>query len=285
MTERNGTININIDKLGLFNGYLSLDLSNQKLTDLSILKGQTKLTNLNLSNNQITLSDKESQEILKGMTELKTLNLANNSLTDISAINGLKNLTSLFLGGKNNNVDLTQIEDRISGLNTFTVNEASFQTIVNCTPSKITRICFNFGGYGGKIPDLSKLTSLTNINLPQCGGITDMQNLATATNLKSLSFAQCNIREKLYQIDFSKFANLTYLALNGNSLWSEDLEQLRALKNNKNLSLDLSSNYIIDASALLDLDESCRIYLSGNVNLSQESKDALKAKFGNKVTF
>ena len=79
--------------------------------------------------------------------------------------------------------------------------------------------------------------------------------------------------------------NLTNLNLQTSSLWSEDLEALRALKNNKNLNINLMGNSIIDASALLDLDESCKIQLKDNINLSQESKNALKAKFGTKVTY
>lgn len=56
-------------------------------------------------------------------------------------------------------------------------------------------------------------------------------------------------------------------------------------KNNTNLTINLSNNSIIDASALLVLDTSCRIYLGGNVNLTQESKDKLTARFGSNVTF
>ena len=43
MTERNGTIQIDIDKLSLFNGYKTLDLSNQNLTDLSILNRTNRI--------------------------------------------------------------------------------------------------------------------------------------------------------------------------------------------------------------------------------------------------
>ena len=86
-------------------------------------------------------------------------------------------------------------------------------------------------------------------------------------------------------INFSQLTNLTYLDLSNNTLWSEDLENLRALKNNKNLTINLENNSIIDASALLELDSSCKIYLRNNVNLTQSSKDALKVKFGSNVIF
>ena len=57
------------------------------------------------------------------------------------------------------------------------------------------------------------------------------------------------------------------------------------LRNNSNLTINLSNNSIIDASAILELNPNTKINLSGNINLSQDSKDKLKARFGNNVTF
>ena len=65
----------------------------------------------------------------------------------------------------------------------------------------------------------------------------------------------------------------------------EDLNNLKVLKNNSNLSINLSNNAIIDATALLELNANTKIDLTGNVNLSQESKDKLKSKFGYNVIF
>ncbi len=59
---------------------------------------------------------------------------------------------------------------------------------------------------------------------------------------------------------------------------------LKGLKNNTNLKLDLRNNVIIDATALLELNQNTKIDLRGNANLSQESKDKLKARFRNNVT-
>ena len=85
--------------------------------------------------------------------------------------------------------------------------------------------------------------------------------------------------------DFKNMNNLIQLNLNKNNLWSEDLENLKALRNNTNLTINLSNNSIIDATALLELNPNTKINLTGNVNLSQDSKDKLKARFGNNVTF
>ena len=86
-------------------------------------------------------------------------------------------------------------------------------------------------------------------------------------------------------IDFAKLTNLVYLDLSNNTLWSEELENLKVLKNNTNLTINLSNNSIIDATALLELNPNTKINLTGNVNLSQESKDKLKERFGNNVSF
>ena len=86
-------------------------------------------------------------------------------------------------------------------------------------------------------------------------------------------------------IDFSNLTKLNNLTLTNNALWSEDLEKLRTLKSNVNLTLDLRVNSIIDASALLELNLSTIIDLRNNVNLSTESKHNLTKKFGTNVTY
>ena len=63
--DSGGTINIDVDKLGLFANYKTLTIDSQKLFTLELLEGLTQLTYLNMSNNNITLEDSKSQEILK----------------------------------------------------------------------------------------------------------------------------------------------------------------------------------------------------------------------------
>ena len=84
-------------------------------------------------------------------------------------------------------------------------------------------------------------------------------------------------------IDFSKLTSLTTLTLERTGLWTEDLVSLKALKNNEDLTIDLRNNSIIDAEALLELKPSTKIYLSGNINLTQDSKNKLKERFGSNV--
>ena len=113
--------------------------------------------------------------------------------------------------------------------------------------------------------------------------ISDFSEVNKIESLRTLNLSDVNLHGKM--INFSKLTNLNILNLSKNTLWSEDLENLKLLKNNKNLTIDLSNNSIIDASSLLVLDTSCKIDLRGNVNLTQESKNALKARFGSNVSF
>ena len=59
--DNDGSIDMDVQNLGLFKNYKTLNLSNQKLTDLSSLKGMTQLRELNIQNNKITLTDEDKQ--------------------------------------------------------------------------------------------------------------------------------------------------------------------------------------------------------------------------------
>ena len=278
--DRGGTINLDIDKLGLFTNYTSLNLSNQNLTTLEQLDGLTQLTTLDISNNQITLEDTRSQEILRSMQNLTTLNIVSNPIKDITVINDLKGLKSLTM--YDISVNLKEIEDIISNLNVLKVSTESLKTIANCSVNKITQLYINSSRLT-EIPDLSKFTMLTKLGLADNSNITNFEEVSKIKSLQYLDISQNNLHGRM--IDFSKLTNLTNLKLRNNTLWSEDLENLKALKNNTNLTIDLSKNSIIDASALLELNPNTKINLTGNINLSLESKTALKAHFKNNVTF
>ena len=216
------------------------------------------------------------------MTNLKSLYLNNNKITNIVTINSLKNLTTLHLTGDNNKVNLKEIEDIISNLRYLTVSNDSLKTITNCDINKITTL--NLAGSNlTEIPDLSKFTKLTKLDLRGISSIDNFSTISKIVSLENLGLSNVNLHGRM--IDFSRLTNLTNLNLSNNTLWSEDLENLKALKNNNNLTIDLSNNSIIDATALLELNPNTKINLSGNINLSPDSINELKAHFGSNVTF
>ncbi len=283
--DRDGTINIDIDKIGLFTNYKTLDLSGQNMTNLLPLKGLTELTDLNLTNNQITLEDEESKNILSSMTKLKKLDLSKNNVTDIRAINSLNNLASLKLFGDSNKVNLVEIEDIISNLISLQVNEEDLPTILDCDTKKITKLILagDAFSYISKLPDnFYNLTSLVYLGLSG-NKISNLNIIENMSQLLELNLSNTNLHDKM--IDFSRLTNLTYLNLNNNTLWSDDLDNLKELRNNTNLKLYLQNNAIIDASALLELDSQTKIFLSGNVNLSENSKEKLRERFGGNISF
>ena len=280
--DRDGTINLDIDKLGLFDNYKRLTLSYQNLTTLEPLEGLTNLEYLDVSYNKLTLEDEKSQEILKSMTNLTELNLTNNKVTNITAVNNLKKLRYLFIIGDDNHINLKEIEDIISELNNLRISTENLKTIENCDVNKITKLSL-LSSELEEIPDLSKFTNLLILDLFNNPNISNLENVSQIASLQNLCLANNNLHGRM--IDFSKLTNLTTLDLANNTLWSEDLENLKALKNNTNLTINLSNNSIIDATALLELNSNIKINLTNNINLSPDSKNKLKEHFGNNVTF
>lgn len=277
--DNDGTIDMDVKNLGLFKNYKNLNLSNQKLTDLSSLKGMTQLKTLNIQNNKLTFTD-EDKQIIKDMNQLVMLDMQVNDVEDISFLNECKSLKRLRITG-NDKIDLKQIEDIISSLNNIRISQAQLDTLVNCDASKITKLVLDYSNITS-ILDLSRYTKLTTISLNSSSTISDFSNILTAPNLESVTIIACDMHNKM--VDFSQLSNLKQLTLNNNYLSTGDLEVLKNL-NNRTMQIGLTNNPIIDATKLLDLNANSKIYLTNNVNLSQDSKTKLKEKFGNNVKY
>jgi Leucine-rich repeat (LRR) protein len=81
----------------------TMDLSDNRITDISPLFGLTQLEELNLSDNQV-----QNIDTLSNLTNLKTVNLSNNQIEDISPLFELEMLTYVDLTG--NEVDAEQLK-------------------------------------------------------------------------------------------------------------------------------------------------------------------------------
>jgi len=81
----------------------TMDLSDNRITDISPLFGLSQLEELNLSDNQI-----QNIDTLSNLTNLKTVNLSNNQIEDISPLFELEFLTYVDLTG--NEVDAEQLK-------------------------------------------------------------------------------------------------------------------------------------------------------------------------------
>ncbi len=279
--DRDGEIILGVEQFGLFTNYKNVKLNYKGLTSLEMFEGMTNLNKLDLVGNYITLEDEKSQNILKSMKSLRSLNLFQNSkLTNIKPINELSSLTDLNLSSTRT-FNLADIEDILSNVS-LSVDNSTFQTIVNCDANKITSLKMSWAPIQD-IPDMSNLTKLKYLQINNSSSINSFDTIAKLESLEVLILNKVSLHNKMF--DFSRLTNLNNLSLEGNSLWSEDLDKLKSLKNTKNLNLNLSNNSIIDATALLELDASTRINLKNNVNLNEDSKNKLKAKFNANVTF
>ena len=279
--DRDGEIILGVEQFGLFTNYKNVNLSYKGLTSLEMFEGMTNLNKLDLAGNAITLEDEKSQNILKSMKNLRSLNLfQNKKLANIKPINELSSLTDLNLSSTRT-FNLADIEDILSNVS-LSVDNSTFQTIVNCDANKITSLKMSWAPIQD-IPDMSNLTKLKYLQINNSSSINSLDTIAKLESLEVLILNRDSLHNKMF--DFSRLTNLNNLSLEGNSLWSEDLNKLKSLKNNKNLNLNLSNNSIIDATALLELDASTRINLKNNVNLNENSKNKLKAKFNANVTF
>ncbi len=194
-------------------------------------------------------------------------------------INKLNNLISLDVNKKD--INLKDIEDIISNIELRVIN---WDTLVNCESSKITKLSSNWCQIIA-IPELKKFDKLEEIKLVKftIEKKETIKNISEVKNLKKLTLTGCNLEEIF--IDFSELKFIQYINLRDNYISSKELKKLEALKEIKNLTIDLSTNSITDASSLLVLDPNTKINLNGNVNLSQDSKEKLKERFGNNVIF
>lgn len=279
--DRDGEIILGVEQFGLFTNYKNVKLNYKGLTSLEMFEGMTNLNKLDLTGNAITLEDEKSQNILKSMKNLRSLNLfQNKKLANIKPINELSSLTYLNLSSTGT-FNLADIEDILSNVS-LSVDNSTFQTIVNCDANKITSLKMSWAPIQD-IPDMSNLTKLKYLQIDNSSSINSFDTIAKLESLEVLILNKVSLHNKMF--DFSRLTNLNNLSLEGNSLWSEDLDKLKSLKNTKNLNLNLSNNSIIDATALLELDASTRINLKNNVNLNENSKNKLKAKFNANVTF
>ena len=168
------------------------------------------------------------------------------------------------------------------GLDVLKISTNTLKTIKNCDVTKITKLNI-LASELNELVDLSTFINLKELDLTNNANITNFDEISKIYTLQKLTLSNNKLHGRM--IEFSKLTNLKWLDLSGNTLWSEDLEKLKGLKDNTNLIINLQNNSIIDATALLELNPSTRIDLKGNVNLSQDSKDKLKARFGNNVTF
>ena len=227
-----------------------LDLHrNQRISDVSPLKNLTNLVWLSLRGNQIL-----DMSPLTNLTTLTFLHIGYNSISDISSLKNLAKLTFLNLD-ENRISDISLIKD----LTNLTELHLDDNEISDISPIKdLTKLVF-LNANDNEISDISPIKDLTNLTYLNLHGnrISDISPIKDLTNLKILRFHENEIS------DISPLKDLTKLEVL--QLYVNQISDISPLKDLKELrKLDLHENEISDISPLKDLKDLMFLDLSGN---------------------
>jgi Leucine-rich repeat (LRR) protein len=275
-----------------------LSITRAGIENLGIIKSFTQLEFLDLSFNPIQT---ETLSNLCSLKSLKKLYLEGTNITDTSALGGVSNLESLYLGGsdvldrvnglerlkmlKHLSIEMTQITDIKN------VHVSDSIRSLNMKSSKIDKIRgldrfihleelkLNSSGVE-KIEGLDELKELKRLNLYNCN-ITEIQGLENLKNLEILDLGYNNIREIK---GVNALVNLKELNLSLNKL--KKLENLDGLVNLTRILLDANKIEVFNTEFLYKLVNHCVISLSHNPIQSLQSvvPDKVELHFGSEET-
>lgn len=167
----------------------SLDLSNRELTNQQIfnLSHLKNLTYLNVSGNYLTdLSD------IKGLTKLETISISNNNIQDISFAENMMNLRS-FIAENCGISDISVLADKENLENVFIGDNyvTDISPLKNC--NKLVQIGFNEAQIGN-IDALENKTELEKICLTGCS-LTSIEPLRNCHKLKYVYLGRNNLSD------------------------------------------------------------------------------------------
>ncbi len=182
-----------------------LNLSKNKITDISVLRKNLMLTAVNLDDNKIT-----KLEPLENLMVLKWLNLQFNEITDISPLYKLKSLLKLYLD-KNSISNVSGIS-RLNNLKEFSLNSNKLKDIKPLTfCEKLTKLELSDNNISD-IFDIVKLLNLRELNISN-NKIKSLPDLSFLKNLETLLILNNQINSTKYFEGLSCFTNA-----NGNPL-------------------------------------------------------------------
>lgn len=253
-----------------------LDLSNQNLTDVSILKDLSdKVTTIDLSGNNLkelpeglldnatnlvnfyiesNYISKIPKNFFKNNKQLDWISFAGNSITEVGAneVSGLENLKLLdFSSNDIKKVDenalkgLTKLEQLTFGENVLTsLPDHVFEPVENCLES-LSLYSNGFTKIPSGIAKLVKLNSLAMFD-NELRDISDF-DFSHLTKLDELDL-QYNVINKIGKQAFAKNTALNSLDLYDNQLTDFDTDMLPAGKELHKLDLRLNNIKVIDPS-------------------------------------
>ncbi len=227
---------------------LKLSGCNVSNENLDVIGGMTWLENLDLSDNKIS-----DISALASLTKLKTLNLANNNIKNIDAIGTLTKITVLNIS--NNRISSVSSLKKLSGLENLNLSDNpvseldGISSLSNITTLNLART---------EINTLGKISSYRNlINLDISGSsITGLKNITSISSLSTLNVSQTGVK------DFSSIKNMRIKNLTAVGCNLSDLSSLASVDSIE--SLNLSDNVITDLSPLTRMTNLTSLNIKGN---------------------
>jgi|GEM_PF-5952091 len=226
------------------------------------------ITSLDLSGKGITSVDE-----LKYFENLTYLNLKNNKISDLSALENLKKLTSLYVSGNDPSLDvftpIAMFYENIKQMDVkFDVKldsnlEAAIRAAIKKQDGKIEpkdlRNITEFNASNKKILSIEGLNYMVNLKRLDLSNnsILDIKPLKNLTKIESLKLNNNGITDISA---LSKFEKMTVLEVANNKI--KDLSPLSGLK--KLSVLKVSRNAIDDASPISGLTNLKELYIDNN---------------------
>lgn len=242
----------------------SLNISGNKITDISLLKDSKELMVLDLSNNLI----KEIGIKLPQNNSLRSLNLSNNFLKDADVFfSSLSNVQRLNL---NNNL-FTKIPEAISNMRLLKELDIcdNYLQEIDSAIFKLDIESLNLTANRLKVLHLKEMNSLESINLDE----NSFEKLTIDDNfapyLKEFSCESCSLKEFL--LPQSKYLKTLCYSSNEISFVPYEIADYENLK-----ELDIEKNQIVDLpDSLANLSNLDILYVNENP-LSHEAKKVIK---------
>ena len=279
----NGVYNDDSVYTANINTVITLDISNQNITDLIGIEDFANLIYLMCNGNQLTSLD------VSNNIALATLNCKDNQLTSLD-ISQNTDLTKLICGSfysssgnqltsldVSQNIALTQLQVDNNQLTNLNVSSNTSLTILTCSQNQFTSL------------DVSNNTFLTELNCHQ-NQLTSL-DVSNNTSLTWLMFSY----NSLTSIDVSNNTALNYLGFSHNQLNNIDINTNIALTNlscnhNQLSSLDVSHNILLEIlhcgnNLLTEIDLSNQNLLEELGCRSNHQLTELNVKNGNNVNF
>ena|GEM_PF-5013758 len=268
-----------IQELDLLSGLTRLtylNLSCQRISDLSPLRNLTRLSELILNNNEI-----EDISVLGNLFNLRTLCLSLNKITDPSSLTKLYYLNNLqitldnpnnfgFLANMSRLRMLTVYESNITNLNVLPLASLKDLTFLNLSGNPITNFSLlsSFASLTTLVLNNCQIEDLSTLPLNYLGvlsflslndnNISDLSRFSGKFALTSLSLARNQIEDIT---PLSMLHSLTQLILSSNRI--ENIKPIQGLTSLNNLNL--SENRIVDITSLLNLKKLSSLFIQNNL--------------------